>query len=167
MPGGHGIDNIPYMLNNPYDYTEVAPMQVADLMTRSVNTLRSMDSTLKAKELMMLRRIRHIPIVSEDGMLEGLVTQRDILAATFSRFADVDAVTQEEIDAGIPLASIMITDVKVVSPTSSVRKAADILLTHKFGCLPVVEGGKLVGILTEADFLKLTIELMDALDKSA
>lgn len=142
-------------------------MQVADLMTRSITTLRSTDSALKARDLMMRKRIRHIPIVSEDGMLEGLVTQRDILAASISRFAEVDTAMQAEIEAGIPLASIMIRDVQAVSPTSSVRKAADLMLTHKFGCLPVVEGDKLMGILTEADFLRLVVELLDALDESA
>jgi len=142
-------------------------MQVADLMTRSVTTLRATDSALIAKELMMRRRIRHIPIVSEDGSLEGLVTQRDILAATISSFADVDVDTQDELYAGIPLASLMITDVTVVTPATSVRKAADILLNQKFGCLPVVQDHKLVGILTEADFLKLVIELLDAFDKTA
>lgn len=142
-------------------------MLVADLMTRSVTTLRATDSALLAKETMMRQRIRHIPVISEEGAFEGLVTQRDLLAATISRFADVDAAIQEEIDSGIPLANIMITDVIMVSPGCSVRKAADILLANKFGCLPVVEGDKLVGIITEADFLKLVIELLDALDKSA
>lgn len=140
-------------------------MQVVDLMTRSVTTLKAADSALQARELMMRRRIRHIPIVSAEGNLEGLVTQRDILAATLSRFADVDMSIQEEIDAGIPLASIMITDVVVVSPGCQVRKAAEVMLTRKLGCLPVVEGQRLVGILTEADFLKLVVELLDALDK--
>ena len=142
-------------------------MQVVDLMAKSVTTLKATDSALQAKELMMRQRIRHIPIVSSENDLEGLVTQRDILAAALSRFADVDMTIQEEIDAGIPLASIMITDVIVVSPGCPIRKAADVMLTRKLGCLPVVEGQKLVGILTEADFLKLVVELLDALDNSA
>ncbi len=142
-------------------------MHVEDLMTQNVTTLKATDSALHAKEIMMRHRVRHIPIVSTENDLEGLVTQRDILAATLSRFADVDSLIQEEIDAGIPLASIMITDVIVVSPDCPIRKAADAMLTNKLGCLPVVEGQKLVGILTEADFLKLTIELLDALDKKA
>jgi CBS domain-containing membrane protein len=141
-------------------------MQVVDLMTRSVTTLKATDSALQAKEIMMRRRIRHIPIVSAENNLEGLVTQRDVLAATLSRFADVDMAIQEEIDAGIPLASIMNTDVVVVSPDCPIRKAAEVMLTRKLGCLPVVEGQRLVGILTEADFLKLVVELLDALDKS-
>jgi len=54
-------------------------------------------------------------------------------------------------------------DVVTVSPELSLREAAEILLGNKYGCLPVVEDGLLVGILTEADFLKLTIDLMDSL----
>ena len=56
----------------------------------------------------------------------------------------------------------MRTDVTTVSPETRLRDAAEMLFNHKYGCLPVVDEDKLVGIITEADFLKLTISLMDA-----
>lgn len=137
---------------------------VHDIMTREVFTLRETDTLKTARSMMSLARIRHIPIVNERMEFQGLVTHRDILTATISRFADIDRQTQDEIDSGIPIVEIMRTDVTSVSPDLPLRDAADILLAHKYGCLPVVEDSIMVGILTEADFLKLTIRLMDALD---
>jgi len=137
---------------------------VHDIMTREVFTLRESDTLKTARSMMSLARIRHIPIVNDHMEFQGLVTHRDILGATISRFADIDRDTQDEIDSGIPIAEIMRTDVTDVSPDLPLRDAAELLLAHKYGCLPVIENGILVGILTEADFLKLTIRLMDALD---
>jgi CBS domain-containing membrane protein len=84
-----------------------------------------------------------------------------------SKLSDIDASTQDELDAGIPLREIMRDDVHTVSSRDLLRDAAQILLEHKYGCLPVVDDGKLVGIITEADFLRLTISLMDALEAKA
>ncbi|MCM0755804.1 CBS domain-containing protein [Desulfovibrio aminophilus] len=142
-------------------------LTVADIMTKSVYSLRETDTLLSARALMKLQRIRHIPIVTKDTMFIGLLTHRDLLSATVSQLAEVDPETQDEIDAGIPIKEIMRTDLKTVEPGTTVRSAAEILLNHKYGCLPVVDKGRLVGILTEADFLKLTISLMEALEEKS
>ena len=60
--------------------------------------------------------------------------------------------------------AIMRTDVALAVPDLPLRQAAEVLLTQKYGCLPVVEHGKLVGILTSSDFISLSLELMDALE---
>lgn len=135
---------------------------VADLMTTSLFTLKRSDSLRDARSLMQLARIRHVPIIDARGSFVGLLTHRDILAATISRFADVDEHVQGEIDAGIPVGEIMQTGVVTVPPSMMLRDAAEILLHNKYGCLPVLDGERLVGIVTEADFLKLTISLLDA-----
>ncbi|WP_285906195.1 CBS domain-containing protein [Pseudodesulfovibrio pelocollis] len=140
-------------------------LRVKDLMTTPVFSLRETDSLQSARSLMDLQRIRHIPIVTVDNIFAGLVTHRDVLAATISGLAEMDPETQSEIDAGIPIKEIMRSDIKTVDENSSLRIAAQTLLNHKYGCLPVVHDGQLRGILTEADFLRLTINLMDALDK--
>ncbi|NJB66909.1 CBS domain-containing membrane protein [Desulfobaculum xiamenense] len=139
-------------------------LTVNDLMTRDVFTLRGTDTLKTARSMMSLARIRHIPIVSNSMKFMGLLTHRDILAATLSQFADVDRKTQDEIDSGIPIREIMRTDVTAVTPETPLQEAAELLLHHKYGCLPVVDNDELVGIITEADFLKLTIRLMDMLD---
>jgi CBS domain-containing membrane protein len=138
---------------------------VRDLMTPEVFTLRESDTLKTARSMMSLGRIRHIPIVDGEERFLGLLTHRDILAATISRFADIDRATRDEIDAGIPIRETMRTDVKTIAPDAPLRKAAEVLLAHKYGCLPVVSEERLIGIITEADFLRLTIRLMDALDE--
>jgi CBS domain-containing protein len=140
-------------------------LKVKDLMTTPVFSLRETDSLQSARALMDLQRIRHIPIVTVDNIFTGLLTHRDILAATISQLAEMDPETQREIDAGIPIREIMRSDIKTVDEDTSLKVAAQTLLNHKYGCLPVVHDGALMGILTEADFLRLTINLMDALDK--
>lgn len=136
--------------------------QVKDIMTTDVFTLNQNDSLSMAKDLMDLARIRHIPIIDNDDNFVGLLTHRDILAATVSELAEIDPETQDEIEAGIPIHEIMQTDVMTVTAEVTLRKAAQLLLDEKFGCLPVVSQGKLSGIITEADFLRLTIDLLDA-----
>ncbi|SDB47012.1 CBS domain-containing membrane protein [Desulfonatronum thiosulfatophilum] len=140
-------------------------LKVKDLMTKQVISLQEHDNVQTARSIMNLGRIRHIPIVDKQGDFAGLLTHRDLLAVTISKLADIEAEVQDEIDASIPIHEIMRRDVTAIDPEMDLREAAEILLQHKYGCLPVVEDKMLVGILTEADFLKLTISLMDALDK--
>lgn len=140
-------------------------LKVKDLMTSPVFSLKETDSLHSARSLMELQRIRHIPIVTVDNVFTGLITHRDILSATISKLADLDPETQKEIDSGISIAEIMRADITSVSGETSLKEAAQILLNHKYGCLPVVDQNELVGIVTEADFLRLTITLMDNLDE--
>lgn len=137
-------------------------MYVHDLMTTALFTLAPENSVKDARALMTDAHIRHIPIIDEHGQLCGLVSHRDLLMASVSLFADVQASEQEEIDAGIPLHAIMHQDVLTVPDTTLLRDAAELLLKHKIGCLPIMKEDKLVGILTEADFLKMAIRLLDA-----
>ncbi len=138
--------------------------QVKDIMTKDVFTLNKRDSLSAAKDLMDLARIRHIPIVDNLGNFAGLLTHRDILAATVSVLAGIDRETQNEIEASIPIREIMQTDVVTVHSDLSLKIAARMLLEEKYGCLPVVCDGRLCGIITEADFLRLTMDLMDAVE---
>ncbi|MEZ7196577.1 CBS domain-containing protein [Pseudodesulfovibrio karagichevae] len=142
-------------------------LKVRDLMSSPVFSLRENDSLHSARELMDLQRIRHIPIVTVDNVFSGLITHRDILSATISKLADLDPETQKEIDSGIPIHEIMRADITSVAPDTSLKDAARLLLNNKYGCLPVVEGGGLVGIVTEADFLRLTINLMEGLEQDS
>ena len=139
-------------------------LHVQDLMSTNLFTLKKSDSLMAAKSLMELARIRHIPVVENGNIFVGIITHRDILSSTLSKLADIEREVQDEIEASIPVSEIMRSDVFAVAPQTSLRDAAELLLNHKYGCLPVVEKDILVGIITEADFLRLTIDLMDALD---
>ena len=135
-------------------------MAVRDLMSTDLVTLTEDETLAHAQRCMARGRIRHLPVV-RNGRLVGLLTHRDLLAASFSIFAEVDHGEQRRIFGTVPVVEAMHRDVVTVQPDLSVREAARILLKNKYGCLPVVtESGELVGILTEADFLHLTVRLL-------
>ncbi len=136
-------------------------LQVKNFMTTELFTLKASDSLHSARKMMSLARIRHIPIIDDAGLFVGLLTHRNLLEATFSKFAEVDKSIQDEIDSGIPISEIMRTDVTTTTGEALVREVARILLDNKYGCLPVLSNGVLIGIITESDFLKLAIRLMD------
>lgn len=125
---------------------------VADIMTRELVTLSEADNLAVADSFLELGRIRHLP-VTRDGVLVGLVTHRDLLRAA-ARGAD----------ESVPAAAVMTRDVQVVEPGTSLRQAARLMLGHKLGCLPVVEGERLVGLITEADLVRFAVELIEDLD---
>ncbi len=136
-------------------------LRVKDVMTTTLITLSPADSLKTAREIMHKSRIRHLPIVSARDGFVGLLTQRDILRASVSLFADVQPDVRDQIEEGIPLSEAMSTEVLTIPPDLPLVQAARLLLTHKFGCLPVLERGHLRGILTEADFVKLCVAFLE------
>lgn len=134
---------------------------VSDVMSTRLITLTPSDTLKTAREIMQKARIRHLPIMSSNGIFIGLVSQRDLLKATISFFADVQTDVREQIEAAIPVSEVMAAEVLTVPPDMPLIKAGELLLAHKFGCLPVLERGQLRGILTESDFVKLALALME------
>jgi len=135
-------------------------MKVRSLMSSDVVTLTEDETLAHAQRCMARGRIRHLPVV-RDKRLVGLITHRDLLAASFSIFAEVEASEQRRVFSTVPVVEAMHRDVVTVSPNLDVAQAARILLENKYGCLPVVDGeGDLMGIVTEADFLRLTVNLL-------
>ena len=135
-------------------------MTVADFMTTDVVTLTEDETLAHAQRCMARGRIRHLPVVRERTLV-GLITHRDLLAASFSIFAEVEANEQRRVFDTVRVVEAMHRDVVTVSPELLVSKAARILLENKYGCLPVVDDEqRLQGIITEADFLRLTVQLL-------
>lgn len=123
-------------------------------MIKKVVTVSPEDSLEKAVQLMKLHFIRHLPVV-EDGRLVGLVTE-----STIRQYARPE-------ELGRPLREIMILNPITVSPDTTIDAAARIIYRHKIGGLPVVEGERLVGIITITDILEAFIELMGLLRSSS
>ncbi|OAQ20434.1 CBS domain protein [Thermosulfurimonas dismutans] len=123
-------------------------------MIKKVVTVSPEDSLEKAVQLMKLHSIRHLPVV-EDGRLVGLVTE-----STIRQYARPE-------ELGKPLREIMILNPITVSPDTTIDAAARIIYRHKIGGLPVVEGDRLVGIITITDILEAFIELMGLLRSSS
>ena len=135
-------------------------LKVKDIMTSEVFVLHATQTLELVRSLMRIKHVRHVPIVEPDNTFVGLMTHRDLLAQTISHLADVDEEEQEYLDRNIHIMNIMKTDVTTADPEMDICSAITLLLEHKYGCLPIVSEGKLVGIVTEADFLKLTLELL-------
>jgi CBS domain-containing membrane protein len=141
-------------------------LKVKDIMTSEVFVLHAAQTLELVRSLMRIKHVRHVPIVEPDNTFVGLMTHRDLLAQTISHLADIDEEEQEYLDRNIHIMNIMKTDVTTADPEMNICSAITLLLEHKYGCLPVVSEGKLVGIVTEADFLKLTLELLQQSESS-
>lgn len=128
--------------------------RVRDLMSTSVTTLSRGQSLPLARELMNLKRIRHLPVVDDDGLLIGLVTHRDLLAAAISSLAPLDAEEGNELQQRVRVATIMQDQVWTIGPDDPADAAARLMLDNRIGCLPVTEQRRLVGIITEADLVE-------------
>ena len=134
---------------------------IEEFMTPEPYTLRETDSLNDARKIMTEKHIRHIPIIDNDNdnHVLGLVTQRDVLAATEPGFKVQTKGISCELD--IKLADIMIRDVSVIHREDSLRQAALYIQSHKYGCLPVVSDDRLVGIITDSDFIDIAINLLE------
>lgn len=137
-------------------------LKIKDIMTTEVFTLHSTQNLALVRFLMQLKHVRHIPIVDQDNRFAGLLTHRDLLAQTISHLADPDGNEQKQMDQNIPIVEVMKTKVVTVGPEVDLCEAIQILLDNKYGCLPVVDNNRLVGIVTEADFMRLTQKLLQA-----
>jgi CBS domain-containing membrane protein len=135
-------------------------LKVSDIMSTDLVTLKEDDDLGLAENVMRFGRIRHLPVVNK-GKLVGLVTHRDILSAQVSSLADISVEDINELKLSIPASEIMKKDIETVGPDEPVLKAARILKKNKYGCLPVVNDRKLVGIITEADFIDLVIRALE------
>ncbi|MFQ5599988.1 MAG: CBS domain-containing protein [Candidatus Krumholzibacteriia bacterium] len=136
-------------------------MHVRDIMSTPVFAVGHTDSLKVAEDVMEWKHIRHLPVIDEDGHLAGLITHRDLLRACVSSIAEIPQQEQDALLRGIPVREIMHGEVVTVEPESDAREAARTMLEKKIGCLPVVDGGKLVGILTEADFVSYLLEILE------
>ncbi len=131
---------------------------VRDLMTADVIAVFPNDTLATLRELMVERDVRHMPAVNDDGDLVGLVSERDLLRHSLIQQADVPDFVEDTILERLEVRELMNTGVESADPDQDIREAAQIMLENKYGCLPVVEGQRLVGILTEADFVRLFAE---------
>ena len=128
---------------------------VADLMTADVIAIGDGDSLASAYRTMRLNRIRHLPVVGRDGHLAGIVTHRDLLAASSSSLTVPAEEDRVRLLGLARVVDVMETHVSVAAPGDLAAEAGERMLRHKIGCLPVVEAdGRLAGIVTEEDFLR-------------
>ncbi len=135
-------------------------MDVRALMRPDPITLSVTDTLDIADDLMALGRIRHLPVV--DGRrLVGIVSQRDLLRAAVSSLLELGRAAEQDWLRKIAVATVMTSRVFTVSPSAPLQAAVEIMIDKKVGCIPVVEDGNLVGILTETDCLSRLRTLLE------
>ena len=135
-------------------------------MTRDVVTIGPREFLTTAWQTMHTRRIRHLPVVDRDGILCGLVTHRDLLAASPSSLSLQAESDRVRLLGWAEAADVMETHVSTAAPGESAADVGLRMVRQKIGCLPVVEaGGAIVGIVTEEDFLRWSAENMAAAEQ--
>lgn len=133
-------------------------MLVEDIMVTNVHTLSPKATVSEASKLLREKKIRHLPVVDEEYQVLGLVTQRIIKEALPSSLKDEPNSTI--LDAAVE--EIMIKNPIIGHPLDFVEEVALTFYDARIGCLPIVSGGKLVGIVTTTDLLYTYIELTGA-----
>lgn len=131
-------------------------MKIRSLMIPDPITISPDASVSEALEVMKINAIRHLPVVSKNGRLAGFVTLADLKQGLIpSMLTEVD------------LKDLMISDPITAHPDDDVETAARLIYAHKIGGIPVVEGGRLAGIITESDILRTFIDMMGILSSGA
>ena len=129
-------------------------LRVRDLMTWEVVTVLPDADTDTAWDLMTSRQLRHLIVVDRDGELLGVVSHRDLLRHALIEQADLPLYVERELLERTRVRDVMVQPVVTADPEQDAAEAARNLFDNKIGCLPVVEGSRVTGILTESDFVR-------------
>lgn len=133
-------------------------LKVEEFMSTDLFTAQREDLIELVAEIMNWRRIRYIPVENNKGELVGLISSRLLLR----HFARVAKSNEQQLTT---VKDIMIEKPITATPETSIMEAMRIMQEKKIGCLPVVKGKELIGIITEMDFLRITSRLMERLDR--
>lgn len=133
-------------------------MIIEEIMNRTVITLRPTDTIETALRTLNEKSIRHIPIVNEEYEVVGIISDRDVRDASPSI---LDASVSMD-TLSLPIERIMKHPVMTCHPLNFVEEIATLFFEHKIGCLPVTQGGKLVGITSESAVLHTLVKLTGA-----
>jgi CBS domain-containing protein len=130
---------------------------VADLMTREVATLKRNDQLSIADDVMRLGQVRHLPVLGDDDEVAGVISQRDLLHGSLARVLGYGSAGRAKLLKTVLVKEAMTSEPISVSPDTSIGEAARLMVEKKIGCLLVLDGDSLVGIVTESDFVRLHV----------
>lgn len=128
-------------------------MNVLDIMTANPSTIRADKSLRKALEVMQSENIKHLPVMSQQGHLLGVLSDRDCRHALNSPFVMRERWQDEELTIRVLVRAVMTAAPIIIEPYVPADDAARMMLQHRIGCLPVMRGETLVGIVTRSDIL--------------
>lgn len=129
--------------------------KVRDLMSTKVFSLERNDKLSIADDLMQQKRIRHLPVLDDDAKVCGIVSQRDLFRGALLRALGYGSRAEDLVLDSVVVKEAMTEHVYTTTPETPIGEAARQMLEHKVGCLPVTEQGRLVGLLSESDILRL------------
>jgi len=130
--------------------------QLSEIMSRGLITVDKNASLRRARRILDQHRIRHL-LVMDGKRLVGIVTDRDLRQAAPSSKSPLTTSEREEFMDELKVAEVMSRKLITASPDTTVREAARVMVSEKLGCLPVVNGNQLVGIVTETDLLEMLV----------
>jgi CBS domain-containing protein len=136
------------------------PFFVKDVMQADVKTLNRNDSLDMAEALMILGSLRHLPILDDDGQVVGMISSKDIFRSALAFAMGYGEWGRRKLLRTILVKEVMSSPVITIGPGAPLADAAGRMLQHRIGCLPVVEEGRLLGIVSEADLLRSLIASM-------
>ena len=132
---------------------------ISEIMTSDLVTLATSDDLVTAEELFKKYKIRHIPVVTGESVV-GMLSYTDLLRISF---ADAVDETEESVDTMVynmfTISQVMARDVVSVSPNTTIKEVAQFLSDKEFHALPVVDDGRLVGIVTTTDLINYLLDL--------
>ncbi len=141
-------------------------MLVQDVMQRGVVTVDPDANLSEAMRLLQRRGIRHLPVFHQ-GRLVGIISDRDVKAAMGGGGTSPAGVEPGAASASVTARDIMTRAVVTIAPMFPVEEAARIMVTRKISALPVTEGDRLIGIVTETDVLDLFVRAMGVTEPSS
>jgi len=131
-----------------------ADTRVSEVMTRAVVTIGRNDTLLDADRRMEEHGIRHLVVLGSDGEVAGVISRRDLFRGALANALGYGSVAQDKLFAALFVKEAMTDTAITATPDLPLREAARRMLDRRIGCLPVLEGPRLVGILTEGDFVR-------------
>jgi len=138
------------------DHIRPSIMTLSSIMTTDVVSIGMDESLKKALEVCTERRIRHLPVVNEDGAIVGILTDRDIRYHLSPRLGTISENNSDRDTLYRRVHMVMARNVVTGTPDMSLAAAAKRILTDRVGCLPVVDSlHRVIGIVTTSDFLLL------------
>ncbi|GAB5552799.1 MAG: hypothetical protein Sapg2KO_23900 [Saprospiraceae bacterium] len=132
---------------------------VRELMRPSVLTIHSKQAFMPICRLFFEMGIHHLPVVNEQEELVGMLSASDVLKAFSYQLTQLPSTEEEVINEAFPISDLMTpAPIYVIGPEESIRQVAKLFIKHKIHALPVVEAGKVIGIITATDVLNILLE---------
>ena len=127
--------------------------RIRDVMSEKIVPISADERLSTVEDIMTLGGVRHMPVVHA-GRLVGVVSERDLLRASLSNLTGFGSEQRRAFLQGVEIRRVMSTPPVVIDPDATVEEAALVMVEKRIGCLPVLDGDTLIGMLTETDVLR-------------